>query len=1010
MRWRRILIVAVAAALCLRAESPAIRSYTAADGLAADKSNCIVPDDRGFVWFCTPEGLSRFDGRRTRGMVSFGVAQGLPHQDVSAFLKTRSGTYLVGTARGLCQFRGEEGNRFTCYPQRQDRGQNYITALVETRSGRILCGTADGLFEVLDGLPLKPQPLPPQPTWDRTIITDIVEDTGGRLWVGTTEGLDIIATDGSVRQMEESDGLPNTWMEKLLLDTSGRVWVATRHGLVLMKPDCPHGRCGIERVYVEHDGLVHAGVKSLAQGPDGAVWIGTAGGISRLRLVNGQALFQNLTRAEGLIDRQINVLAADEFGNMWAGTEGAGVMRIEAGGFTTFGERDGLASDRVWSVFADRHGTPVAVTITSPGSIHAVNILDGGKFRAEVPLVFGPHATWGKGQMILQSQTDEWWAATSEGLCRFAAAKAQDLARRAPLACYASDATVYQVFEDAKGSIWASAQSKTGDRLLRWDPVGKTLSQLSDGPSHSPLLVNVFAGDHQGNVWMGVLKGGELYRYDGRQFTHLAAAEGVPAGTTFALLADHAGRLWVGAAGGLAVIEHPGGPPFHLRTYTARDGLASDDIQCLAEDHAGRIYAGTGRGVDRLDPSTGRIKHFSSADGLARGEMNGAATDGAGNIWFATAQGLSRLTPSAEQPPSTPSILITDLRTGRDHHPVSQAGTALVSGIRLQPSLNQIQIEFVGFSSEPEENLQYKYMLQGGGASWQPSLEHTANFPGLPPGSYRFLVKAVNSEGHESQKAAEVDFIVLPPFWRTWWFEALAVAAFAGLIVAAHRYRLAQAVQLERVRTAIATDLHDDIGASLSQIAILSEVARMEQNGGPAYPNERLERVAALARELADSMSDVVWSIRTSPEGVDALIRRMRDFASDLLGSQAINFELSAPGVDAPDIALSLQARRQLLLIFKECIHNAARHARCSAVVADLQVTGNEVLLCIRDNGCGINAGAAARSQGGNGIPNMRKRAESLGGQVDFSAGPSGGCTVEVRLPLRHATFRKPAL
>src|SRR5262249_7351573 len=150
----------------------------------------------------------------------------------------------------------------------------------------------------------------------------------------------------------------------------------------------------------------------------------------------------------------------------------------------------------------------------------------------------------------------------------------------------------------------------------------------------------------------------------------------------------------------------------------------------------------------------------------------------------------------------------------------------------------------------------------GGDTGWQgPDRQHEANYPGLPPGSYRFLVKAVNSAGAESVTPAEIDFTVLPPFWRRWWFESMALAGLGGRISAPPRYRLAQAVNLERRRTAIATALHDDIGASLSQIAILSEVARVDGRPGQLQRNENLERVAALARELADSMSDIVWSI-----------------------------------------------------------------------------------------------------------------------------------------------------
>jgi signal transduction histidine kinase len=152
-------------------------------------------------------------------------------------------------------------------------------------------------------------------------------------------------------------------------------------------------------------------------------------------------------------------------------------------------------------------------------------------------------------------------------------------------------------------------------------------------------------------------------------------------------------------------------------------------------------------------------------------------------------------------------------------------------------------------------------------------------------------------------------------------------------------------------------------------------------------------------------MSDIVWSIRAEPNGVDSLIRRMREFANDLLASQGIAFELQASAKDIHS-SLGLQTRRQIFLIFKECVHNAVRHSGCTAVVAELKVEGREILLRMRDNGRGLNnASGRPRNTGGTGIPSMRRRAENLGGSMEWTASPGGGCTVEVHLPMGRGAF-----
>jgi ligand-binding sensor domain-containing protein len=252
------------------------------------------------------------------------------------------------------------------------------------------------------------------PGSQQNIVTDLVEAAGGNLWAATTDGIYVVSgKDGAVQRIGKEDGLPNNWVSALLLDRTGRLWAGTRRGLVLLRDGGARGGSGVQRVYANQDGLAGTDVLTLAEGPDGAIWIGTQLGISRLLPGNGDPVFRNLTRSQGLSDRQIFALAADRAGNMWAGTEAAGVMRIGSAGFVTFREQDGLATDRVHSVFADRAGSVVAVTESGTEGRRSVAVFDGGSFHAVVPKVFGDNPGWGQNQILLQSRTGEWWAATT---------------------------------------------------------------------------------------------------------------------------------------------------------------------------------------------------------------------------------------------------------------------------------------------------------------------------------------------------------------------------------------------------------------------------------------------------------------------------------------------------------------------------------------------------------------------------------------------------------------------
>src|SRR5579872_2482749 len=583
MGWRSTLLILAVPAALLRSELLPIRTYTTADGLASNRVDCIVSDSRGFLWFCTAEGLSRFDGYR---FITYGVHEGLAHSNVSTVMETRAGDHFVGTARGISQInRGNEGAAFTTFTPESGGRSNYVTALRESRSGKLIwCATARGLFEWTGANSFRHREFPLKPG---ALISDLLEDSSGALWVGTNSGLFVMRNGEVVQSFFAEKGQPESWVEMMLLDSKGRVWVATRVGLILFS--CrPGGVWVVAKTFTMKSGLVGDDVKAIIEALDGTFWIGTSLGISRLRFdADDRPVIENLTRAHGLSQEFIIALAEDKAGNIWAGTAGAGVMRIDRGGFTKYRVQDGLPADHVMAVFEDRAGQMVTVSERMAGRLgRAINIFDGRRFRSVGPQVLGEHASWGWDEVVLQSQTREWWTATSAGLCRFASMNTGDLNGKKPLACY-SYGTIFRIFEDSKGGIWASAQAP--DRLMRWDPAKNVVVNFpADEHQGLPwpytgVLVGAFAEDRQGNVWLGMWPGG-LYRYDGRTFRHFTPGDGVPAGRILSLFSGEKG-LWIGSdGGGLGLLENPGDEHPHIRIYTTAQGLASSAISCIVED------------------------------------------------------------------------------------------------------------------------------------------------------------------------------------------------------------------------------------------------------------------------------------------------------------------------------------------------------------------------------------------------------------------------------------------
>jgi signal transduction histidine kinase len=266
------------------------------------------------------------------------------------------------------------------------------------------------------------------------------------------------------------------------------------------------------------------------------------------------------------------------------------------------------------------------------------------------------------------------------------------------------------------------------------------------------------------------------------------------------------------------------------------------------------------------------------------------------------------------------------------------------------------------------------------------------------PGTYRWQVRALTADGVPSEHPATLQFTILPHLWQRWWLQSLLAAALCAVLYSLYRYRLDRLLELERLRTRIATDLHDDIGSTLSQIAILSEVAQRQPNGGFGQP---LNEIAGLSRELVDSMSDIVWAIDPEQDRLEDLSHRMRRLANDMFSYNGVDVRFQGPNSD-PGLRCDAEIRRQVFLIFKEALHNAVRHSHCQRVELRIEQEGGWLRLALADDGTGLDPEKARR---GHGLASMRQRAEQAGGRLTVESAPGRGSRLEVYIPVR----RRPA-
>lgn len=994
------------------------------------------------MWVIAGDGISRFDGYK---FTNYTTDDGLPDRRVNDLLETRNGVYWIATEAGLCRFNptgaarlrrkdaaaipGSEsgsGNdpMFVVYnPTKEPVAFN---ALLEDERGTIWCATSEGLYRlnILPGGDAQFHHIDLRiGSEGEKAATAIMKDHKGFLWIGTERGaLYRLASNGRIERYADEHGLPQLAPNDnrgailaLFEDRDGVVWVGMRgtglHKLVA-EPDT--SRPLVAQIYGTKDGLPSEWINSLHQTRDGKLWVGTAKGLCLFSPSNdkGAPSFRVYKEQNGLCDDDVWDMTEDKDDNLWVASR-CGAIRVARNGFTGYGVTDGLANHFINSIFENRNGELFVINIKGKAGFpsytgRAINKFDGARFTTGLPNL-PPRLTyhgWGWAQMILQAHLGEWWVPGGFGVYRFPKVdRLEDLARARPqlMRIKGDDSNrteIFRLYEDSRGDVWM-ATTALHVNLLRWE---RSTDIVHDHTAETGVPPNTnftfFTEDRAGNLWIGAAEGGGLLRYREGRFKRFTTADGVPPGWIIYLYVDLRGRLWIASQlGGLNRIDDPAADALRVVRYTTLDGLSSNNIRSVTEDEWGRIYAGTGSGVDRLDLETGNVKHYTSADGLPRGVIEVAYRDRRGALWFGSLSGLARFIPEQQESRSHPSIYITGLRVEGIAQRVSELGETNLAQLDLASSQNEASVDFVGIGAGPGEELRYQYLLEGATNDWSvPTTERTISFANLAPGTYRFAVRAINPDGHASQTPATFSFTIHPPLWQRWWVLTLAALALTSMAYALYRYRVARLLAVANMRTRIATDLHDDIGANLTKIAILSEVVRQQLGDAETQADSPLASIASISRDSVAAMSDIVWAINPERDSLLDLVRRMRQHAEEIFTSRDIKLDFNAPDAEQ-HLKLGVNVRRDLFLVFKESVNNAARHSLCTQVEIKLRIEGAWLALEIRDDGIGFDTSIESEGQG---LTSMRRRALALEGTLEITSGVGLGTIVKLKIPYAH--------
>jgi ligand-binding sensor domain-containing protein/two-component sensor histidine kinase len=1002
---------AAIAALLLAVAAPAAtrrlptRHYTAADGLSQDQVQRLAVDDEGFLWIATAAGLSRFDGQR---FVNFGEADGLRGRIVNDVAFGPDGTGWAATEAGLFVFRPGEvappGRLFADVPLEGVPDGDEPYRLLASRSGDVWIGTMKRLWRVRpgagttvvpvdliaeDGLPL------------RSRIQSLREDPHGDVWIGThREGVYRITGDERIEHCDSAT--PGThFVRDFFFPGDGSVLMSFFGGVAVFdRPPFPGKPVQLlgsaEGVSIDTTGIATA--------DGGGIVVGTSAGMTELSRDTSGRWRAGATHdsRSGLPADAIGPLLRDSTGTLWMGVADRGLVKLPRSEFETRPDAEVPGAVLV-DLAPDRRGRIVAIGSKGAQSLYAWHADHDPKGPVRVSLPRGvSYVGWGMNQKVLCDSHGSWWVAVGAAMLRYDDPKGLGLSRLSspPDAVLGvkqglAGPDAYIVDEDVRGDIWISSQpvAMTSSAVSRWSRARGRLTTFPASAVGTRALAVRFLTTRDGVLWMAFLDR-RVVRFRNDRFEPVEIVPGGGYGLG-AVELDGEGRLWI--VGDTAyVCDDPTAetPRFVERRVAGEPGWTT----CMVEDRERRLWFGAALGLVRADPATGQVRRYTLGDGLVSSSISSCERDGAGDVWFSDRTGASRFVGWTGSKTPLAQARLREVRVAGASVPLPVNGATTVAPITVPANARRLSVDFFAVHQTPGPPPRYQYRLEGADRAWSvPGTDTSVNYAGLSPGRYRFAVRTVGENG-ESGDPAVIPLRVLAPVWRRPWFVALGLFGVVGAMYGAHRMRVSRILAAERIRTRIATDLHDDIGSSLSQISILSQLAHRQVGQSGGTPPEALTRITAVSGEVIDSMSDVVWAISPRWDTVSALVHRMRRFASELFADGTEDLTLSLPeGDDGP---VDADVRRQLYLVFKEALHNVRRHAAARRVTVALRrAPGGGWLLVVEDDGHGFDPHAAGE---GHGLRSMRRRAEELGGTLAVHSSPQG-----TRLTLTLPTQRK---
>ncbi|MCA6363675.1 MAG: hypothetical protein IM638_11615 [Bacteroidetes bacterium] len=972
----RLFLAAILVLGCFktRAQSYDFVNYNVEDGLAQSIVNDIFQDSRGYLWIATNGGgLNRFDGVTFK---EYSLKENLPGQIICSITESANGDIWVGSTWGGAG--RYDGKSFELFNKNSGLTSNCVLSLLSVND-KMYLGTSDGgiyEYNYTTKIQKRVSTLPQ--------INNLCSDNRNTIWIASGNSLAFFA-NGKLNNVPLPVSRSYGALNRIRFNKAGLLYIGAEKGLLIYNISAAKF---IENHETElfsgknvTDILFSSEKKTLITTRDGNLFV----------LNQNDDNYRLYNETNGLVTGGIHCVYQDHTGHIWIGSNGFGLIRWRSETFTYYPDKPGLSASDIFRIFEDSRQRILTCSYSQ-----GLFCMENGKTKA----ILQNNSKFVQPVAIVEDKNNHLWVGHRTGASR--------LVNDRVVETILPGKHVRALYYDSKGNLWVGTW---GDGLFCYD--GKNMLQFTEGKNQLPQnYIHAILEDRKGKMWFGT--GAGLCGYDGKSFQTFSENFGLCNSYVGSLREDQQGNIWMHTDRCVSWFD---GKRFH--NISEDDGLISNTTYFIEFDNQGRLWVGTNKGVDRvqLDPQN-KVKsvyHYTLKNGFRGIECNSRAVlkDHNGSLWFGTIKGVINYSPASEKLVKlTSSVFITDIRLFLEKTDWILYGKGvfdwfnLPEKITLPSDKNHLTFYFTSLQLHNPQNIRYAFMLSGFDSAWQPVTEISQiTYSNLPPGEYRFFVKAGNADNIWNPAPAGSALITIlpppPPFWRSWWFFSLLfcilVAVLYYLFVVRARLIRRQREILElqiKERTQEISRQNEEKSVMLKEIhhrvknnlQVISSLLNLQADG---ITDERVLTLFEDCRHRVNSMALIHEKMYQSHNLVNIDIN---SYIDELMHSLVDAYDTDKTihlKTDVENLPFRIDTIVPLGLILNEIISNAMKYAfrglAEGTIMVKLQKTGeNEYLLEAGDNGIGLPASFDLAKASTLGLQLIVMLSEQLSGSVEM--------------------------